>query len=86
MHLKLLLFGDIREKARFMVGFKWIRLFMFHSCSHGAGMEWPEQPRTECDGEGLWVAYALLGAMGISKHAFTGNINTDRGLSGQFGL
>ena len=31
------------------------------------GPEWPEQPRTECDGEGLLMAYASPGAMGISK-------------------
>ena len=27
----------------------------------------PEQPRAQCDGGGSWMAYASLGAMGISK-------------------
>nr|KAG5707197.1 hypothetical protein BaRGS_017881 [Batillaria attramentaria] len=27
------------------------------------GLEWQEQPRTECDGEGSWMAYALQGAI-----------------------
>ena len=31
------------------------------------GPEWQEQPRTECDGGGSLMAYAPLGAMGISK-------------------
>ena len=31
------------------------------------GLEWPEQPRTECDGGGSLMAYAPPGAMGISK-------------------
>ena len=31
------------------------------------GPEWPEQPRTECDGEGPLMAYAPPRAMGISK-------------------
>ena len=31
------------------------------------GLEWPEQSRTECDGGGSLMAYAPLGAMGISK-------------------
>ena len=31
------------------------------------GPEWPEQPRTECDGGGSLMAYAPAGAMGISK-------------------
>ena len=31
------------------------------------GPEWQEQPRTECDGGGSLMAYALLGARGISK-------------------
>ena len=31
------------------------------------GPEWQEQPRTECDGGGSLMAYAPLGARGISK-------------------
>ena len=31
------------------------------------GLEWPEQPRTECDGEGSLMACATPGAMAISK-------------------
>ena len=31
------------------------------------GPEWQKQPRTECDGGGSLMAYAPLGAMGISK-------------------
>ena len=31
------------------------------------GPEWQEQPRTECDGGGSLMAYAPLGATGISK-------------------
>ena len=31
------------------------------------GAESPEQPRTDCDGEGSWMVYAPPGAMGISK-------------------
>ena len=31
------------------------------------GPEWPEQPRTECDGEGSLMAYTPPGAMGKSK-------------------
>ena len=32
-----------------------------------AGPAWPEQPRTECDGEGSLMAYALPGVKGVSK-------------------
>ena len=32
------------------------------------GLEWQEQPRTECDGGGSLMAYAPQGAMGISKY------------------
>ena len=31
------------------------------------GPEWQEQPRTECNGGGSLMAYAPMGAMGISK-------------------
>ena len=32
------------------------------------GQEWPEQPRTECDGEESLMACAPPGVMGISKY------------------